>query len=107
MKRIFTLLLAMICILSLLGCNKNKIYFDSTVTEKSGDLYTVLVTDMGTSGISISSQVHILEKQLPADSNDFEVGDSIRIFFDGMPQECSPLRLNEVYKAELLKETAE
>jgi len=107
MKRIFTLLLAMLCVLSLFSCNKNKIYFDSTVTEKSGDLYTVQVTYTGTSGISVSSQVHILEKQLPDNSCEFEVGDSIRIFYDGIAQECSPMRLNEVYKAELLKEMAE
>ncbi len=104
MKKLLILALAVICMLFVFACNKNQVYFDATVIEKGVlDLYTVEVTDKGTSGISISSKAFVYGDKLSKNIPEFGVGDSIRVYFGGPVAEISPLDLGEIYKVELLK----
>ena len=105
MKKLLILFLSLVCIVSVLGCNKkNQAYFDATVIENgvSGS-YTVEVTDKGTSNISVSSKVFVYGDKLPKDITELEVGDSVRVYFGGLVSEISPLDLEEIYKIEVLK----
>lgn len=104
MKKLLILVLTVICMLSVFACNKNQVYFDATVIENNVvDLYTVEVTDKGTSGISPTSKAFIYGDKLPKNTPEFNVGDSIRVYFDGVVAEISPLDIGEVYKVEILK----
>lgn len=107
MKKLLILVLAVICMLPVFACNKNQVYFDAIVTEYSVDLYTVEVTDKGTSSISLTSKAFVYGDKLPKNTPEFSVGDSIRVYFGGPVAEISPLDLGEIYKVELLEEATE
>lgn len=104
MKKLFVLVLTVICMLSVFGCNKKQhVYFDATVIEYSVDMYTVRVTDKGTTGIGIGERAFVYEGDLSPNNPSFVVGDTVRVFFDGYVMETAPLQLGEVYRVEVLK----
>ena len=104
MKKLLIPILIIICMLFVLGCSKkNQAYFDATVIEYSVDMYTVKVTDKGTTGISIGERAFVYEGDLSKNNPVISVGDTVRVFFDGVVMETAPLQLGEVYKVEVLK----
>ena len=96
MKKTIAFILALICVLGLVGCNSRKdnnlnetsAFFDAKVTEVNEGHLFVEVTDKGSTSLGEGTTVHV--------STNFDgytecaVGDSIRIEFDGLIQELYP-----------------
>lgn len=96
MKKVMVSILALICVVGLVGCtagkennlNETAAYFTATVTEVHESSLLVEITDTGSTSLGEGTPVHV--------STNFDgytecaVGDSIQIEFDGMIQELYP-----------------
>ena len=107
MKRILIFILAMLCALTLVSCNEKRVdesndlnsdeyYFTAKVTEVNGSSILVDVTDVGHSGLTLGSLVTFSTK------TNLEVGDKIKVVFDGTIMESYPCQLSGVYSVTIL-----
>lgn len=89
---------------SLAGCGEEKAtpsedggaYFTGEVTGVSNSTVLVKVTDSGNSGISKGSEAEVSVSETDGDFPEYEIGDTVRISFDGEVMETYPLRIKSV-----------
>ena len=100
MRRFWASILALICVFSLVACNSNdnsessdsdEYYFTAKVIESSQASLLVEVTDVGNSSLSVGTPATLSAK------GEFEIGDTVKIVFDGVVQETYPCQLPNVY----------
>ena len=108
MKKLITLVLALICVLGLVGCDGkagkdfDKVddlhQFDATILEIHDGYFLV---EPGAGMIELNSADKIEVSTQNADpSIEWQVGDLVLITYDGIILETYPARLNQVYKVE-------
>jgi len=104
MKKFIVMLLAMTCLFSLAGCNKNSMNYIiqnrpsvTGVVEKVHDDYVIMYSETA-EGYPNGSRWHI---SLNAENKDSYtepvVGDEIVMYYDGMAMETDPLQVSTVY----------
>ena len=90
--------------LSLAGCGEEKTapgedggaYFIGEVAGVSNSTVLVKVTDGGNSGISKGSEAEVSVGDTDGDFPAYEIGDTVRVSFDGEVMETFPLRIKSV-----------
>lgn len=108
MKRLLTLLLALVCMMTLFGCEKKQSFFNTTVLEVNGGSVKVKCTDAFDSGISANEEVSVSTDTVDAKgAPEMAVDDHIRVVFNGEITERDPLQLGIVYAIYLLDENGE
>ena len=112
MKKLIALVLALVCVLGLVGCNSKKdVPFDETgaffvgkVVEINETTMLVEVTYKGNCGVSEGNQVYVsTEKMAGILNSDPEIvtDNYVRIEFDGSIMETYPLQLGDIYKIDV------
>ena len=105
MKKLFVFVLALVLAVSLVACGKGEsnngakisetngddYYFKAKVVEVNGTTLLVEVTEVGRAGLSVGSLVSFSRDA------EFEVGDTVKVVFDGVIQETYPCQLPNVY----------
>lgn len=113
MKRLFTLVLAIVCILaSLASCNSQNTgeeentqeYFNATVLELHEDYILVECLDVTTGVVSSGEEAEVSTKVISADgAPELKIGDSIRVVF-GATEDTIPIHVGNVFSIYLLDE---
>ena len=106
MKKLLALVLALVCVLALAGCN-NRSLNHIIANEPS---ITGIVKDTGEKAILIENENGEYWVSLDAENKDsmtdFRIGDEVVVYFDGMVAETYPMQINGVY-AIMLKTPAD
>ena len=104
MKKVITLVLALVCVLALAGCNtksmnyiiENKPSVTGIVEEVHGD-YFIMHSETA-EGYSNGSNWSIsMNAENPDSYTDIVVGDEVVVYYDGNVMETEPLRVGTVY----------
>lgn len=109
MKRLIALVLVLICVIALVGCNSDKDisvdgtspFFIAKVVEIREKTMLVKVTHEGNTGMSVESKVSISTEKIAgviADDRLSVTDNYLRIEFDGVIMESYPLQLGEIFK---------
>ncbi len=97
MKKLTALLLVLVCLLTLAGCD-NRSMNDIIANEPN---ITGFVKDIGEHAILIENENGEYWVSLNVQNKDsmthFTVGDEVVVYFDGMVAESSPMQINNVY----------
>ena len=105
MRKTIALLLALICLLTLAGCNQRSM--NAIIANEPS--ITGLVKDTGDRAILIENDVGEYWVSLDVENKDsmthFSIGDEVTVYFDGMVAESSPMQINTVYAICLLQPT--
>lgn len=107
MKRLLSLLLVLVCMMSLFGCGneKGQVSFNATVLELNDGSVKVKCTDAFNSGISVHEEFSVSTDVVAANgAPEMVVGDHIRVLFNGEIMESDPLQLGTVFAIYLLGE---
>lgn len=115
MKRLFTIILALTLVFSIVGCgNQNddstqagkptnsEVCFDARIIEVH-DTYFLVEPVEGSAELNSSDKIEVANKSIDSPLVP-GVGSLLRITYDGMIQETYPARIANVYKIELLGE---
>ena len=97
MKKSIALLLALVCLLALAGCNQRSM--NAIIANEPS--ITGLVKDTGDRAILIENDVGEYWVSLDVENKDsmthFSIGDEVTVYFDGMVAESSPMQIAAVY----------
>ncbi len=104
MKKLIALVLALVCVLVLVGCSKN--FEDKpTVIGSIKEIYDdhILIATSTTEGYpyGASVDISISTKDCNEIYNPLTVGDEIIIYYDGNIAESEPVQINTVYAIKL------
>ena len=106
MKKLFSfiIVLILVCILSLAGCEKKQNYFNATVLEIHEDSILVECLDVTNGVVSQGEEVEVSTNVVSANGvPELEIGDNIRIVC-GEVTDSIPLKTEQVYAIYLLDE---
>ena len=116
MKRIIAMALVLICILGMSACNIEQLfnkdhncedhkdnvvndpsipYFSGEVIEKNEKGFLVCVTDSGNGSFAVGEKVQVNTEL--AECPEYQVGDELRIVFDGKVAMSYPPQVTSVY----------
>jgi hypothetical protein len=110
MKRWLSILVIFVCIIALSGCEneKRQAYFNAKVLEVNKEYVDVRCIEAFNSGISIDEEFSVTTDVVSAKgAPELNVGDNIRIVFNGDVMESDPLQIGTVYAIYLLDENGE
>ena len=97
MKKSIALLLALVCLLALAGCNQRSM--NAIIANEPS--ITGLVKDTGDRAILIENDVGEYWVSLDVENKDsmthFSIGDEVVVYFDGNIAESYPMQINKVY----------
>ena len=97
MKKLIALVLALVCILSLAGCDRKSMNY---IIQNEPSI-TGLVKDIGDSAILIENEDGEYWVSLNVENRDsvtlFTIGDEVVVYFDGHIAESSPMQISHVY----------
>lgn len=104
MKKLIALVLALVCVLVLVGCSKN--FEDKpTVIGSIKEIYDdhILIATSTTEGYpyGASVDISISTKDCNEIYNPLTVGDEIIVYYDGNIAESEPAQINTVYAIKL------
>lgn len=114
MKKILLLVLALTFILVAVGCNQenvqketdNQVSFVGTVVEIDEERLLVEVTNNADSAFSAGNQVYVQKEVVSVDGcPDVEIGEYIRVFFDGNIEDSIPARIGRIFSIYKTDET--
>ena len=109
MKKLIALVLALVCVLSLVGCGQNydKDYLNGTVTEIH-DTYILVECIESPSGALQPEEIVKVSAEVVATNglSEMEVGDNVRIEFTGVKEKI-PVSFDKVFALYLLDENGE
>ena len=104
MKKLIALVLAVVCVLSLGGCNTKSMNYIienkpsvTGIVEEVHDDYIIMYSETAEgypNGTNWSISLNVENKDSYAD---IVVGDEIVVYYDGMAAETDPLQVNTVY----------
>lgn len=99
MKKSIVILLALICLLGLSGCNKKSM--DYIIEHEPNIKGIVEETDENYILISLESDGEECQVSLDVENKDsmthFKIGDEVVVYYDGNIAESDPLQINKVY----------
>ena len=102
MRKIIALLLALICLLTLAGCNPRSMNY---IIQNEPSIRG-LVKDIGDRAILIENEDGEYWVSLDAENGDsmthFSIGDQVAVYFDGNIAESHPMQISTVYAICLL-----
>ena len=119
MKKMLSFVMALACILTLIGCsrepnedlsdaNRRQAYFNATVLELSNGSVKVECTEPFDSGILIGEELSVSTDVVAAsEAPELAIDDDIRVVFDGDVMESDPLQIGTVFAIYLLDENGE
>lgn len=119
MKKMLSFVMALACILTLIGCsrepnedlsdaNGRQAYFNATVLELSNGSVKVECTEPFDSGILIGEELSVSTDVVAASgAPELAIDDDIRVVFDGDVMESDPLQIGTVFAIYLLDENGE
>ncbi len=97
MKKLFIIVLALVCVLTLAGCS-NRSMNDIIANAPS---ITGIVKDTGEKAILIENEAGEYWVSLDVENKDsvthFNIGDEVVVYFDGLVAESYPMQINTVY----------
>ncbi len=97
MKKLLAIVLALVCVLALAGCN-NRNMNDIISSEPS---ITGIVKDTAEKAILIENENGEYWVSLNVENKDsmthFNIGDEVVVYFDGLVAESYPMQINTVY----------
>ena len=97
MKKLIALVLALVCILTLAGCDRKSMNY---ITQNEPSI-TGLVKDTGDNAILIENGDGEYWVSLNVENKDsmthFTIGDEVVVYFDGNIAESYPLQISRVY----------
>ena len=100
MKRIIAFFLVILCVLAFVSCDEeheeitDQAYFYAEVVEKHEKSCLVVVTELGNQSFFVGDEIIVntdIEK-----CPEYDVGDCLRIVFDGAVAESYPLQIHKV-----------
>lgn len=100
MKKLLVFVVALLCMMSLIGCSQssNLHKFDATILEIH-DGYFLVEPCAGMQELNSADKITVSTQNSDA-SIEWQVGDLVQITYDGVILETYPARLNRVYKVE-------
>ena len=106
MKKIIAFVLALVCILSFVGCNKQK--STGNITTPNSDTYMVmevkesvlLVAEIGEDGKAVESKQYSVPNEFH--SSNIAVGDKIKIEHNGEILETFPMQFARIHSMEYI-----
>lgn len=110
MKRWLSILAVFGCIVALSGCEneKGQAYFNAKVLEVNKESVDVRCIEAFNSGISVDEEFSVTKDVVSAKGTPgLNVGDNIRVVFNGDVMERDPLKIGTVYAIYLLDENGE
>ena len=97
MKKLIALVLALVCVLSLVGCNNRSMDY---IIENEPSIMGV-VKDTNDNSILIENEDGEYWVSLNAENKDsmthFSIGDEVVVYYDGNIAESYPMQINTVY----------
>ena len=97
MKKLIALVLALVCVLSLVGCNNRSMNY---IIENEPSIMGV-VKDTNDNSILIENEDGEYWVSLNAENKDsmthFSIGDEVVVYYDGNIAESYPMQINKVY----------
>jgi hypothetical protein len=103
MKRALALLLALVCLLTLAGCDRRSMNY---IIQNEPSIWGV-VKDIGDRAILIENEDGEYWASLDVENKDsmthFSIGDQVAVYFDGNIAESYPMQINTVYAICLLQ----
>ena len=97
MKKLIALVLALVCVLSLVGCNNRSMNY---IIENEPSIMGV-VKDTNDNSILIENEDGEYWVSLNAENKDsmthFSIGDEVVVYYDGNIAESYPMEINTVY----------
>ena len=97
MKKIIAMVLALVCILTLAGCDRKSMNY---IIQNEPSI-TGIVTDTSENAILIENEDGEYWVSLDVENGDsmthFTTGDEVVVYFDGTIAETSPMQINRVY----------
>ena len=97
MKKLIALVLALVCVLSLVGCNNRSMNY---IIENEPSIMGV-VKDTNDNSILIENEDGEYWVSLNAENKDsmthFSIGDKVVVYYDGNIAESYPMQINTVY----------
>lgn len=118
MKKLLSLVMVLVCILALSGCDNEasndssdangQTYFNATVLELNDGSVKVECTQSFDSGISVGEEIFVSTDVVAASGvPELAIGDGIRVVFNGDIMESYPLQIGTVFAVYLLDENGE
>lgn len=109
MKKIFAVVLSLICVLQLVGCGRtmnsvinNEPNFTGVVTEITSDNITVTVNEDDPVYAEHKSVVVSLDVELKDGLSSYSVGDEVSVYYDGNIPDADPATADTVYAITLI-----
>ena len=97
MKKLIALVLAMVCVLSLVGCNNRSMNY---IIENEPSIMGI-VKDTNDNSILIENEDGEYWVSLNVENKDsmthFSIGDEVVVYYDGNIAESYPMQINTVY----------
>ena len=97
MKKIMALVLALVCVLSLVGCNNRSMNY--IISNKPS--ITGIVKETNENAILIENDDGEYWVSLDVENKDsvtnFNIGDEVAVYYDGNVAESYPMQINTVY----------
>ena len=115
MKKLIALVLALICVLGLVGCshkqqdedNNGQDYFNATILEIHDTYILVYCLDVTSGAVSSGTEAKVSTEVVAAKGvPELSVGDNIRVVFTGV-KEKDPVSFDTVFAIYLLDENGE
>ena len=104
MKKIIALILALVCVLALVGCNKQKSNGNDTTTDANTYIVmeatesNLLVAEIGEDGKAIEAKQYRVPNEFQ--SSNITMGDIIKIEHNGDILETFPMQFGKIYSME-------
>ena len=106
MKKLIAILLALICLLGLVGCNNRSMNY---IIANEPNI-TGVVKEVNEKSVLIENETGEYWVSLNVENEDsmthFSIGDEVVVYYDGNIAESYPMQINTVYEI-LLKEPAD
>lgn len=104
MKKLMTIVLLLVCMSSLVGCNKNSMDYIIEnrpkvigIVEEVHDNYIIMYSDSAEGYPNGSTWSIPLDVENEDSYTDVKVGDEIVVYYDGSAMETDPLQVGTVY----------
>ena len=114
MKKLLSILLCLIFVLTLGACannaDENEFYFIAKVIELKDETMLIEVTNKGNCGVGVGNQVTVSTEKIAdiiADDSATVTDNYLYIEFDGTIMESYPLQLGEIYRIDITNEKGE